>query len=129
MKTIGRVGHALSLQHVQVLVDQEEVAGADLVEAKAQALGVECRTIAAASGDLAGQARIVPVVEQDATGEGELLRRAVAAVLEIAIHLLVGLFDQLLLAEFKSIDRIHGVPPRNSMVGAVPDFVWTTGCP
>ena len=40
MKAIGRVRHALSLQHVQVLVDQEEIAGADLVEAKAQALGV-----------------------------------------------------------------------------------------
>ena len=39
VKAVRRVGHALTFQHTQIVVDQQEVVSADLVQSEAEAHG------------------------------------------------------------------------------------------
>ncbi len=63
----------MALQHLQVFVDQQQIAGGDFIEAQAQLLGVVGARLRPARSNLPGQARVVTVFEQDAAGQGQLL--------------------------------------------------------
>src|SRR6185312_17052364 len=52
VKTVGGVGHSLSVEDVEVLVDQQQVGVGDLVEPQAEPLGVVGAFSLGAGGDL-----------------------------------------------------------------------------
>lgn len=73
VKTVGGVRHSVSSQHVEISVDDEQVACGDLVEPQTQPLGVVRPGLLSAGGDLSRQARIVPGVKEHATGQRNFL--------------------------------------------------------
>jgi hypothetical protein len=73
VKAIGRIGHSVSGQDVEVLIDQEQVAGGDLVESQAESLRVESAGLFSPRGDLSGQSRVVSAIEQCAARQRHLL--------------------------------------------------------
>ncbi|MNP32322.1 hypothetical protein D3C76_1254960 [compost metagenome] len=56
VEAIGRVRHALALEHLEVLIDHQQVRSADLVKPKAQALRIIGARYFGTCGDLPGQA-------------------------------------------------------------------------
>lgn len=74
VETVGRVGHALALEHLEVLVDPQQVAGGNLVEAQPQLLGVVGAGLLGTAGDLPGQAGIMAALEEDSAGQGQFCR-------------------------------------------------------
>ncbi|MNR16858.1 hypothetical protein D3C85_1334880 [compost metagenome] len=99
VEAVGRVGHALSFEHFQVFVDQQQVAGSDFVESQAQLLGVEGARLRTAGADLPGKAGVVAVVEQNPAGQCQLFAHSPRIIGKRALHLLKGLLDQLVLGE------------------------------
>ncbi|MNH29355.1 hypothetical protein D3C79_895820 [compost metagenome] len=106
VKAIRWVGHAVAVQHVQVFVDDQQVGGRNLVEAQAKLLGVVGARLRRPCGDLPGQAGVVAAVEQDSAGQGEFLPRGVSVVGQRSQHLLLGMFDELVLGGLHG--RGHG---------------------
>ena len=60
MKAIGRVRHPVAFEHVQVVIDQQEIIRADLVEAQTEAQHVVRARFVASGSHLAGKSGIVP---------------------------------------------------------------------
>ena len=73
VKTVGRVGNAVAFQNLQVLIDQQQIAGGYLIKTQAQLLRVIGARRWPAGGDLPSQTRVVTVLEQDAARERQLL--------------------------------------------------------
>ena len=63
VKAVGGIGHTVSGQDSEVLVDQSRLPGGDLVEAQAESLSVERAGLLGPGGDLSGQPRVVSTVE------------------------------------------------------------------
>jgi len=84
VKAVGRVGNALAVHHAQVVVDLDQVAGRDFIEAQAQLLRVKRTVLTATAADLPCQAGIMPAIEQDAAGQRQGLPRRPRAVLRDA---------------------------------------------
>lgn len=97
VEAIGRIRHAVPVEDVEVFVDQQQVAGADLVEAQAQLLGVVGPRLRAARGDLPGEPGVVAGLEENPAGQGQLLPVSPRIIAEAAFHLLQRVLDQLIL--------------------------------
>ena len=76
MKPVGGVGHPITVEDIEVLVDEQEVTRGDLVEAQAQPLRVVRAGSLGAAGDLAGETGIVAGVEQRTAGQCDFFRGA-----------------------------------------------------
>ncbi|MNV73266.1 hypothetical protein D3C71_1664050 [compost metagenome] len=99
VKTIGRVGHAVAFEHLQVFVDQQQVARGDFVETQAQLLSVVSAGLRTTGGDLSGKAGIVTMLEQDAAGQGQLLPGGPRIIRQGILHLAQRVLDQLLFGQ------------------------------
>ena len=86
VKAVGRIGHALAFQHVQIVVHQQEVAGAHLVEAKPETRGPHGALGGPAGGDLPGQGRAMLFPRQHAAAQRELLAITPGGRLQVALH-------------------------------------------
>ncbi|MNL42628.1 hypothetical protein D3C87_1650930 [compost metagenome] len=111
MKTVGRVGHAAALLHAQVLVHHEQIASRDLVKAQAQALRVIAPRFRRARGDLPGQARVVPAIEQNAARQRQPFTQAPLRRVELALHLGLRPRDQFVFSQVHRIVHHVSVMP------------------
>ena len=99
VEAIGRVRHAVAFKHLQVFVDQQQIAGSDFIKSQAQLLGVIGAGLWPAGGDLPGQTGVVAVFEQNAAGECQLLPVSPRIIRQRILHLHKRLLDQLLFRE------------------------------
>src|SRR5262249_12453203 len=109
VETVGRVGHALAFEHVEIVVDQQEVGGGDLLEAQSEAHHVVAAGPRPARGELAGQRRIVALHGEDAAGERQFLPRRPGGRVEVAVEPFVGLP---VIGRLVAGDDAHSIPPR-----------------
>jgi len=72
-ENVGGVRQSVTVQHVEIFVDNEQIDRGDLVEPQTQPLGVVRRGPLRTGGDLSRQARIVPSVKERATGRRNFL--------------------------------------------------------
>eukprot|EP01093_Parvamoeba_rugata_P004775 TRINITY_DN16649_c0_g1_i1.p2 TRINITY_DN16649_c0_g1~~TRINITY_DN16649_c0_g1_i1.p2 ORF type:complete len:120 (-),score=8.62 TRINITY_DN16649_c0_g1_i1:78-437(-) len=98
MEAVGGVGHAFPCQRLEIMVDSDQVVGRNLVEPQPQSLGQEGVAVLGTTGDLARQAGVMALVEQNATGERELLMVGQFHILNQALHIAFGALHQCLLA-------------------------------
>ncbi|MNN91945.1 hypothetical protein D3C81_2101360 [compost metagenome] len=96
METIGRVGHAVTFEDLQVLVDQQQIARGDFVETQPQLLSVIGAGLRPTGGDLSGQTGVVTVLEQNPAGQGQLLPVRPRIIRQAFLHLGQRLLDQLI---------------------------------
>ena len=86
MEPVGRVCHSFALQNGEVLVDQQQVAGGDFVEAQSQSLGVVGARRFGTGGDLPRQTGVVPGVEQRTASQRHFLADRQRGLRDVAVH-------------------------------------------
>jgi hypothetical protein len=86
MKPIGGIRHALAVERPEILIDDQQIAFGDLVEAVSEGLRVERVWVFGAARNLAREAGVVAAVEQDAACERQLLSRRSRVFRQFGVH-------------------------------------------
>ncbi len=83
-----------TFENVEILVDEQQITLGDLVEPQSQLLGVVGARFLGACGDLAGQAGVVPGIEQRSARPGQLLLGGQGGFLDVRRQSIEGALHQ-----------------------------------